>query len=167
VAFNPYNLLRFHVVAASDGEYDQHIKHQVKDALLASIAPWLEEARRLVGRHLPDIQAKAAGLLAEVGCDSPVRVELGVYSFPTRVYGQCVVPAGDYHALRVEIGQAQGQNWWCVLFPPLCFLELERDDTARLEYRFAAAELAARLQEETGWTLERVKAIVQSIVPAR
>lgn len=129
-AYTSENLIRLHVIANSDSEEDQALKRQVRDALLGKMAPAFsrsgaaDEARRYIIENLNEIEALAQTTVREAGFDFPVRAEFGVFAFPTKVYGDTVLPAGQYQALRVVIGEGRGQNWWCVLFPPLCFVDI-------------------------------------------
>ena len=124
-------VLRFHVLANSDSHEDQQTKLMVRDGILA----WLETALSkeeqndlalMEGRVetlLPKIQEQANQILRERGCDYTARAVLGESYFPRKTYGDCTFPAGNYQALRILLGEAKGQNWWCVLFPRLCFLD--------------------------------------------
>lgn len=125
----PEATLRLHVIANSDSPQDQAAKLRVRDAILAY------EAQRLDARSQETLRAgilaDGAGLLATVqeslkqsGMDYGARLSLGSYAFPDRSYLGKIYPAATYPALRVVLGEGAGQNWWCVLFPPLCILEL-------------------------------------------
>ena len=119
-------VVRLHVLANSDSEEDQALKLTVRDAVLEAAAPYLdgcttqEEAVRSLTPHLADLEAVATETVTAEGYDYPVTVLLGEEDYPTRVYESCAFPAGTYVSLRVCIGEAAGQNWWCCLFPPLC-----------------------------------------------
>ena len=119
-------VVRLHVLANSDGEEDQALKLTVRDAVLEAAAPYLEgcttqeEAIRSLTSHLTDLETVAAATITAEGYDYPVTVLLGEEDYPTRTYESCAFPAGTYVSLRVCIGEAEGQNWWCCLFPPLC-----------------------------------------------
>lgn len=119
-------VVRLHVLANSDTEEDQALKLQVRDAVLAASAPLVEdcttqaEAVEALTSHLNDLEAAALAVIASEGYDYPVTVLLGEEDYPTRVYESCAFPAGTYVSLRVLIGEGEGQNWWCCLFPPLC-----------------------------------------------
>lgn len=115
-------LVRLHVIANSDSERDQSLKLIVRDAVLGVTADISE--RELEG-SLDDIREAAETALRENGCQSRVRVLLGYEEYGTREYDSFSLPAGTYRSLRVEIGDADGHNWWCVLFPPLCFASTE------------------------------------------
>ena len=120
-------VLRLHILANSDSEADQALKLRVRDAVLEetgglfAAAVTLEEAQAAALENLPAIEAAARRALAEAGSDAPVKAELTRMYFNTREYGEdTTLPAGEYQALRLSIGEARGRNWWCVMFPPLC-----------------------------------------------
>ncbi len=120
------DVLRLHILANSDSPEDQALKLQVRDAVLLetedlfSGAATLAEAQAKAAACLPAIEETARRTLAENGCQLPVRAELTRMYFNTREYEDSTLPAGEYDALRLTIGEAQGKNWWCVMFPPLC-----------------------------------------------
>ena len=122
-------VLRFHVLANSDSEEDQALKLKVKDTILTFMKMELPEAndkeqsKKWVSDNLDRIEAVACAVVKEEGYDYPIKVRLKECKFPEKTYGDITFPAGTYEALRVEIGSAQGQNWWCVLYPNLCFLD--------------------------------------------
>jgi stage II sporulation protein R len=119
-------LLRLHVVAASDSEADQAIKLRVRDAVIHSISEDLanigdfEQAEQYIRENLPKIQQAANNALEAMGCDETAVASLGREVFDTRVYDTFTLPAGIYEALRITIGEGLGKNWWCVVFPTLC-----------------------------------------------
>lgn len=119
-------VVRLHVLANSDSEADQALKLKVRDAVLEVSAPMVEdcatqaEAVETLTTHLTELEAAASAVIAAEGYDYPVTVLLGEEDYPTRTYESCAFPAGTYVSLRVCIGEAEGQNWWCCLFPPLC-----------------------------------------------
>ncbi len=119
-------VLRLHVIANSDTDEDQALKLTVRDAVLAEAAQWLEgaasqaDAEAALRPHLSELREMAAATLRARGCDDAVTVAIGDAWFPTKVYGDFSLPAGQYRALRVVIGAGAGRNWWCVVFPPLC-----------------------------------------------
>ena len=122
-------VLRFHVLANSDSEADQNLKLAVRDAVgsfmqekLAAVEN-LEECELVVRQSLGEIEEAAAETIAENGYDYDVTAELEHTSFPVKNYGSYTFPAGDYEALRIVIGEGNGHNWWCVLYPNLCFLD--------------------------------------------
>ncbi|AAM25676.1 stage II sporulation protein R [Caldanaerobacter subterraneus subsp. tengcongensis MB4] len=128
-------LIRFHVIANSDSPEDQELKLKVRDAILVELAPKLEglktkeESERVIKENLVNIEKVAEKIIKEEGKDYKVRVDYGVFSFPTRYYGALTVPAGKYTALKVVIGEGEGKNWWCVVFPPLCIVDAKHGFT--------------------------------------
>ena len=119
-------LLRLHVVGASDSKADQDVKLLVRDAVLQSLEEGLQDltdvdaAVDYVARMLPNVEEAAERVLAAAGFDDQVSVSLTEEAFPTREYDTFSLPAGVYKALRVVIGEGEGKNWWCVVFPQLC-----------------------------------------------
>lgn len=130
IAFNRNNLIRLHVVANSDSPQDQGLKLRVRDAVLEASGGLLqgttemEEAWDILKDNLDVLKDAANQRILAEGRDYPVEVELGEYPFPTKTYGNFVLAAGTYPAVRVTMGAGSGHNWWCVLFPPLCFLNM-------------------------------------------
>ena len=120
------DLVRLHVVAASDSAEDQAVKLRVRDAVIESIQAELsnvadaEQARAYLQENLPTIEALANRVLEEAGFTDVASVTLCVEEFATRFYDTFTLPAGLYNALRITIGEGAGQNWWCVVFPSLC-----------------------------------------------
>ncbi len=126
---NRGDYVRLHILANSDSIEDQKLKLKVRDVVVAYMTPYVKdvrdakEAENIIASHKEDIITLAKKTLIENGADYPVAVQLGTFQFPVRSYGSLVLPAGDYQAVRILLGQAAGQNWWCVLFPPLCFID--------------------------------------------
>lgn len=122
-------VIRLHVVANSDSDEDQTVKRAVRDAILDEVTPLftgtesIEEAEAAIRQAQPRIQEAALKVLAEHGVRYGVSMEVGRFPFPDRFYGKVFLPAGEYNALKVQLGEARGANWWCVLFPPLCFVD--------------------------------------------
>jgi len=122
-------IFRLHVVANSDTEEDQDLKLHVKTKIVDYLEGVLGEDRSLeatreaVVTHLDEIQAAAGQVIADEGYDYPVAAAVEKTYFPDKTYGDCTFPAGEYEALNVKIGEAKGHNWWCVLYPSLCFLD--------------------------------------------
>lgn len=120
------SVLRLHILANSDSEEDQRLKLCVRDALLEKSSELfgdsdsLEEAEAAAQAAIPEIIKTAEDTLRSQGCTSKVKAELKDMHFDERTYGDITMPAGDYRALRVTIGAAEGHNWWCVMYPPLC-----------------------------------------------
>lgn len=128
------SFFRFHVLANSDSPEDQALKLQVRDAVIDYLEPQLrqftskEEAKAYITEHLPQITDVAGRTLRAAGSSQSVKAVVGVSDFPTKSYGSVTLPAGRYDSLRIEIGAAQGHNWWCVMFPTLCFVEETNPD---------------------------------------
>ena len=124
-------VLRFHILANSDSREDQAVKLQVRDGVLTWLDETLteeeqedlEQMEKRLEELLPQIEKQAEAVLRKNGFDYGVSAKLGTSRFPERAYGNCTFPAGTYTALRIELGEARGHNWWCILFPKLCFLD--------------------------------------------
>lgn len=131
-AYNSSNLIRLHVAAPGDDAHSQRLKLTVRDTVLEETGMLLKSAKdardaaRILRDNLSVIESSAQAALAKSGASHRARAALGVFAFPSVSYGATSLPAGDYLALKVEIGSASGTNWWCVLFPPLCPVDLER-----------------------------------------
>lgn len=128
----PKDSIRLRILADSDNPADQLVKRKVRDAVVEQIDGWvstlgnpqsLEQAREIIREHLPEVEQQVATTLKENGESYGYKVELGIVPFPAKLYGGEVYPAGNYEALRITLGSGRGQNWWCVLFPPLCFID--------------------------------------------
>ena len=123
------DIIRFHVIANSDSVKDQNLKLNVKDSLVHALSPILDntnsitDARTVLSEQLSFIQQTAEQTVKENGYEYPVKVSLESCYFPVKRYGDYTFPSGNYEALRVQIGSAEGKNWWCVMFPPLCFVD--------------------------------------------
>lgn len=124
------NLIRLHVIANSDSPADQTLKRNVRDVILVYMNEQLKDSkdinrtRSIINEKMNDITRLAVEELKRNGCDYAVKASLGSYPFPTKAYGDITLPAGNYQALRIVIGKGEGANWWCVLFPPLCFIDV-------------------------------------------
>jgi stage II sporulation protein R len=120
-------LIRLHVVGASDSMEDQTIKFQVRDAIIVSLqqaledATDIEQAKSYIQEHLPQIEAAANAVLQELGSEDIAVVSFMEEAFPIRDYDTFSLPSGVYNSLRITIGDGNGKNWWCVVFPSLCF----------------------------------------------
>jgi stage II sporulation protein R len=149
-AYTPDNLIRFHVIANSNNPQDQEIKYRVRDALMSHLeeklktASTYEEAYRAVNNEKEELLRIATAVVAGTGSSYPVRVDIGEYAFPTRAYGKLILPAGNYHAVKVVLGNGEGTNWWCVLFPPLCLVDVSGEATDTSETREALSLVRIR-----------------------
>ena len=124
------NFFRLHILANSDSKLDQELKLKVRDAIIEYMNmqdfsnSTKTEVISLVKNNLENYKLIAEKVITNAGFDYPVAVEVGNFQFPTKIYGNISLPAGYYDALRIKIGNAKGQNWWCSLFPPLCFVDI-------------------------------------------
>ncbi len=124
------SVFRLHVIANSDSKEDQDLKYKVRDSLLdymnsiTSNCTSKEEVIEIAKDHSKNFEEIAINTMAENGYAYPVKIEIGQFDFPTKIYGDISFPSGTYDALKVELGKAKGQNWWCVMFPPLCFIDI-------------------------------------------
>lgn len=121
-------VLRFHVLANSDSKEDQELKRTVKDEVVSWLeakmdCDSLEETKNFIRSHLTGIEEVAEETVRREGYSYPVQAALEWTDFPEKSYGDVTFPAGSYEALRIQIGEAKGHNWWCVLYPNLCFID--------------------------------------------
>ncbi|UVI29962.1 stage II sporulation protein R [Paenibacillus spongiae] len=125
----PAESIRLRILANSDSPADQAVKRYVRDAVIAEMGSWvsgpqsIEQARATIRSRMGEIEQVVTDELRARGFTYSFKAELGIVPFPTKMYGNTVYPAGNYEALRITLGSGQGQNWWCVLFPPLCFVD--------------------------------------------
>ncbi|MGM9533970.1 MAG: stage II sporulation protein R [Intestinibacter sp.] len=126
-------LIRFHVLANSDSEEDQQLKLKVRDAVIDYLQPKLRnsksinESEKIIINEEDNLINICEDVIQANGYDYGVDIELGYSKFPTKQYSSVVLPAGEYKALRILIGKGQGKNWWCVMFPPLCFVDKQNN----------------------------------------
>lgn len=124
------SVFRLHVIANSDSNEDQNLKYIVRDKVLEYISSisnssmTKDEVIALANENINEIQKIAENTIHENGYNYSVKLNIGNFSFPTKKYGDITFPAGFYDALKIEIGEAKGHNWWCVMFPPLCFVDV-------------------------------------------
>lgn len=125
----PNEAIRLRILANSNSEQDQEIKRIVRDRVNAQITEWvstltsMEAAREKIITNLDILEATAKEVLEENGVNQKVQIRFGEVDFPTKLYGNFLYPAGKYEAVLITLGEGTGANWWCVLFPPLCFLD--------------------------------------------
>ncbi len=142
------SVLRLHVIANSDSVDDQALKIAVKNEVVSLLKAEfaeqqdVEQARKLAIENIPRIQELAEEVIESQGYHYPVQVKVGEYMFPTKSYGNMVFPQGEYQAVRIIIGDGEGKNWWCVLFPPLCMvsdsdkgLSFDKEEEARVSLK--------------------------------
>lgn len=122
-------LIRFHVLANSDSDEDQELKLKVRDEIIKYLQPMLkqskslEQSEQIILSESENIKNIGENIIKENGYTYEVEVKLEYNNFPAKQYSNIVLPAGEYKALRILIGEAKGKNWWCVMFPPLCFVD--------------------------------------------
>ncbi len=133
----PNEAVRLRILANSDSPADQALKRAVRDAVNEQITTWVsdltsfEEAKQVIAQHVPEIEQTVARVLQENKSNQSYKVAFGRVSFPTKIYGSYVYPAGEYDAVLITLGKGEGANWWCVLFPPLCFLDFSTGEAVR------------------------------------
>ena len=152
-------LIRLHVVGASDSAEDQSIKLRLKDAVVESLREDMAsladagEARAYLEENLPKIESLANGFLREMGSSDSAQVTLALEEFTTRVYDTFTLPAGVYEALRITVGEGAGKNWWCVVFPGLCLPATSEGFEEAAACAGLSESLTAALEGEEGYEL--------------
>lgn len=176
------NILRLHIIANSDLDQDQALKLKVRDTILDYLNNSSvnlnnkSEAINFVNSHIDELRTLAEETISDEGFSYPVSLTITNCTFPTKKYGNISIPSGEYDALRIQIGNAAGQNWWCVLFPPLCFVdissgvlpdnskELLKDSLEDEEYELITADLtnseSANLKFKIVELVENIKSIL-------
>lgn len=145
-------VIRLHIIAHSDSEEDQAVKRAVRDCVLGYLGPQFKEvssvarAKHEIAAHLGHIETLANDELAAWGKGYGARAEFGEFLFPATRYGRWGLPAGQYQALKIVLGEGKGENWWCILFPPLCFV----DATGKVSMTDTGPSLPASADESTG-----------------
>lgn len=136
----PDDAIRLRILANSDSSKDQEIKRRVRDALNEEIASWVEDiddiekARALIADKTEEIESIVADTLSKYNAEQAFTVKYNdEVQFPTKIYGSYLYPAGEYEAVLITLGEGEGSNWWCVLFPPLCFLDFANGTTVEAE----------------------------------
>jgi len=151
----PPSFLRLHVLANSDSEKDQELKLAVRDLVLVELNSSIrdlkefEQALQAVEAKLPTLQERIGTYLAEKKCGYTAQTKVGIEKMPAVSYGFLMLPEGDYWSLKITLGHGQGKNWWCVLFPPLCFLDLNDPEAVTVFAEIEERQKAAR--EDTKW----------------
>lgn len=139
-------ILRLHVLANSDSEEDQQLKLKVRDAILKLSEEFgsefedIDDASTIYSSKLDEIKQEAERVIHENGYSYPVSVSLGKEYYPVKSYDEVCLPSGNYLSLKIQIGEAEGQNWWCVLYPPLC-LSAARADEELIEAGFTGEQI--------------------------
>ncbi|MDF2556829.1 MAG: stage sporulation protein [Bacillales bacterium] len=148
----PEDAIRLRILANSNTEMDQNLKRAIRDRVKKEIDGWVvgltskEAAQEVISAHIEEIKDIAKNEIEKLGAKQTVSVELGKTEFPTKLYGDYLYPAGQYEALVIKLGEAEGDNWWCVLYPPLCFLDFSSGTAVK-------AEAKTKKQTETNATI--------------
>ena len=143
------SIIRFHIRANSDREEDQALKLKIRDEILKAMKEKFQgikdigESRRIIKDNMEEMKYITERVIKEEGKDYEVNISLGEDTFPTRKYGNLVLPAGSYETLLISLGEGRGQNWWCVMFPPLCFVDITHSVAYNLE-----EELGIEIKED-------------------
>lgn len=146
----PQESIRIRILANSDSVEDQYFKRKLQESIVSQVSQWagdlhqIDQARMVIQSHLSEIEQLTADLLQSYDIDYEFQVELDEVPFPEKRFGKKIYPAGSYEALRVTLGEGKGQNWWCVLFPPLCFV-----DVVAREPFFKKAEAKAPTEQDS------------------
>jgi len=158
------SVFRLHVIANSDSAEDQNLKYKVRDSLLAYMNSLCEninsksEVILMVENNKEKFKKLALDVIHSEGFNYDVNINIGSFNFPTKTYGDISLPAGIYDSLRVEIGNAIGQNWWCVMFPSLCFIDINsgivEEDSKQLLEKNLSKESFAIVSEKSNNTIK-------------
>lgn len=135
----PEEAIRLRILANSDSNQDQNIKRLIRNEVNEEITLWvddltsIEDARGLIKERIKKVEGIVEKVLKEGEINQSFKVEFDEVAFPTKMYGNFVYPAGDYEAILITLGDGEGANWWCVLFPPLCYLDFSNGDAVKPE----------------------------------
>lgn len=162
----PDEAIRLRILANSDSVQDQNLKRMIRDEVNKEITIWVEEltsiedARTLIKSRLDEIEVIVENVLERENRMQEYSVEFGDVVFPTKLYGKFLYPAGEYEAILITLGEGKGANWWCVLFPPLCFLDFSNGNAVDK----AEQEQTAKVEVETGEDQKEEKAEVRFFI---
>ena len=161
-AYTPTNLIRLHIIGNSDSVADQEVKLKVRDSIVEEFGEYLmgaenaEHAERILEELMPQIKTVAGNCLAESGMGYGAKAQLGLEAFPDRYYEEAysgepvLLPAGVYKSLKITLGTGKGDNWWCVMYPPMCFVDIVRKSDASEDM---SSSLPAILMENDRYVL--------------
>ncbi|MEY8414740.1 stage II sporulation protein R [Tissierella praeacuta] len=141
-------IIRFHIRANSDKEEDQALKLKIRDEILKEMkekfkyTKTLEESREVIRANMKEMKDITERVIQKEGKDYDVAITLDQDNFPTRKYGNLVLPSGEYETLLITLGEGKGQNWWCIMFPPLCFVDITHSVAYNVE-----KELDTKIEE--------------------
>lgn len=159
------SLIRFHVIANSDTDEDQNLKIKVKNEVINYLYPYLNdskslnESREIIKEKMPEVKKLAEKVIKDNNYNYSVKLQLSRENFPDKSYGNIVLPQGNYEAFRIIIGSGQGKNWWCVMFPPLCFVDESKAEVEydKVEERINAEKNSRSISEQEKEGLEDKK----------
>lgn len=151
----PDEAIRLRILADSNDKQDQMVKREVRDQVNAEITEWVEEltsveaAREMIQNRLPELETIVGETLEKEGLSQSYSVDYDTnVEFPTKLYGTFIYPAGEYEAILITLGEGKGDNWWCVLFPPLCFLDFSNGTSVAEAEEVTAEEEEVEMEEE-------------------
>lgn len=156
-------LIRFHVIANSDTEEDQNLKLKVRDEVIKYLYPYLkestslDESRNILNENKNEVNNIAKKVIAENGYSYSVNTTLSRENIPEKTYGRITLPQGNYEAFRVIIGDGEGHNWWCVMFPPLCFIDVTKGTVEEEETKKELDDEINKNKEECNDDTPKVK----------
>ncbi|MBQ3407825.1 MAG: stage II sporulation protein R [Clostridia bacterium] len=161
------SFIRFHVIANSNSTEDQILKYEIRDAIMSYISPLLanvqnkEDALQIIDKNIPQMYNISSKILSLKNMNYSIKISLGKSKFPTKDYSEFILPEGIYDALKIEIGKANGQNWWCVMFPSICIpqqdiVNLNQKTTSILENSLNSEELSI-ISKDTSTTDIKIK----------
>ncbi|WP_078382602.1 stage II sporulation protein R [Sutcliffiella halmapala] len=142
----PDEAIRLRILANSDNVEDQELKRKIRDRVNEEITVWvegltsMENAREVIKGNIAEIEQIVEEVMVEEGIVQKYNVDFGRVNFPTKMYGKFIYPAGDYEAILITLGKGTGANWWCVLFPPLCFLDFSNGEATATPFEEEEAE---------------------------
>ncbi|MEA3321275.1 MAG: stage II sporulation protein R [Bacillota bacterium] len=154
----PDEAIRLRILANSDSEQDQELKRKIRDRVNEEITVWvegltsMENAREVITGNMDQIEKIVEEVMAEEGVVQTYNVDFGRVEFPTKMYGKFIYPAGDYEAILITLGEGTGANWWCVLFPPLCFLDFSNGEATASPFEEEEMKAAGETAEVTATT---------------
>ncbi|SFC33627.1 stage II sporulation protein R [Clostridium uliginosum] len=152
------SLIRFHVIANSDTDEDQNLKLKIRDKVIDYLYPYLnnsnslQESRKIIKNNMNEVQKIAECVIKDNNYSYKVKLELSRENFPEKSYGNITLPQGNYEAFRIIIGDGKGRNWWCVMFPPLCFVD---ESKAQIQYENTENKINQEIEKEN--SNEKVK----------
>lgn len=143
-------IIRLHVIGNSNSQTDQELKLKVRDAIISSLDGQkdIDQCRQYIQSHLSDIEKTADEVISSEGFDYKASAELGVFFIPRKSYEDLTLPAGNYEALRVVLGEGKGRNWWCVIFPNLCLIDSSDDENSQENTDTDRLILKSKIKEE-------------------